>query len=484
MSASLLYLVLRRRANASAAMLLTVAYAFGTTTWVISSQALWQHGMGQLLVVGLLLLLTGPCTGSRALAAGLVCGLIAGNRPADAPLAAALGAYGLFWAGRRAAVFAVAAAVPALLVLFYNVTVVGALAGAYQVVGRPTFFRHALGPGLAGLLVSPTRGLFVFSPFLLFLVLAWRHLPKERALRGLTLAICAGVVLQVLLYAKTDWRAGISWGPRFLTDLLPLLVWLLAPVVVALRRRGRACFAAAVGVAIAMEAVGAFAYTGVTDLPIFAVPRGPEKMRAAWDWRNAPFVACLSRGLAPPELTQLMRGRVDTLEVDGRATDTVVAGQRLVATGWALAGRATPLQVGIMVDGLETSAVRDFHDRPDIRAGLPGAGPAGWRIPLETKGLAPGAHRLSLYLWASEKGEAYFLARRTLTVRMAESGPAAAAPADVPAAAPAPPRGLATGISTRASARPRRGSASTSRRRGTGSLPSRPRHASKTLTRR
>jgi len=28
----------------SVALLLTVAYAFGTTTWLISSQALWQHG--------------------------------------------------------------------------------------------------------------------------------------------------------------------------------------------------------------------------------------------------------------------------------------------------------------------------------------------------------------------------------------------------------------------------------------------------------
>src|SRR5580704_194604 len=114
LSASLLYLVLRRRARASIATLLTVAYAFGTTTWVISSQALWQHGMAQLLVVGLILLLTAPCTVPSALAAGLLCGLIAGNRQADVVLAATLGAYGLFRAGRRAALVVAAALVPAL----------------------------------------------------------------------------------------------------------------------------------------------------------------------------------------------------------------------------------------------------------------------------------------------------------------------------------------------------------------------------------
>src|SRR6185369_13637341 len=62
LSASLLYLLLRRRTAAPTALLLTLAYAFGTTTWMISSQALWQHGMAQVLVIGLLLLLTGPCT--------------------------------------------------------------------------------------------------------------------------------------------------------------------------------------------------------------------------------------------------------------------------------------------------------------------------------------------------------------------------------------------------------------------------------------
>ena len=52
LSASLLYLLLRRRAAPGDALLLTVAYALGTTTWVISSQALpsWPlAGSGQSL---------------------------------------------------------------------------------------------------------------------------------------------------------------------------------------------------------------------------------------------------------------------------------------------------------------------------------------------------------------------------------------------------------------------------------------------------
>ena len=150
LSASLLYILLRRRVDGRTALLLSVAYAFGTSTWVISSQALWQHGMAQLLVVGLVLCLTAPSTVPRTISAGLLCGLIAGNRPPDAILAAALGLFGLFWAGRRAALFAAAAAAPVVPILIYNIMVVGTPAGAYGLIGRIDFLEHDLRTGLAG----------------------------------------------------------------------------------------------------------------------------------------------------------------------------------------------------------------------------------------------------------------------------------------------------------------------------------------------
>ena len=59
-----------------------------------------------------------------------------------------------------------------LLVLFYNLRYGGNVAGGYGVIGGIRFFSHPLLPGIAGVLFSPTRGLFVFTPFLLFLVLA------------------------------------------------------------------------------------------------------------------------------------------------------------------------------------------------------------------------------------------------------------------------------------------------------------------------
>ena len=434
LSASLLYLLLRRQAKAPIALLLTLAYAFGTTTWVISSQALWQQGMAELLLIGALLFLTAPCTAPRAFAAGLLLGLIAGNRPPDVILAAALGACGLLWATRRrAALLTVAAALPMVLVMLYNLRVAGTVEGGYGVIGHASFFRHDLLPGVGGLLVSPTKGLLVFSPFLLFLVLAWRHLPRSREERGLTLAMCIGVVIQIALYAKADWRGGLSWGPRYMTDFLPFLIWMLVPVVAALRGIGRVCFLIAVCVSVVIEAIGAFSYSGSVDIPIYAADHDwhLNDMKAAWHWRNAPFIATLKQGLAPAELTVAMRGSFDAIESGGCATSTVIAGQDASVTGWALAEDATPSQVAVSIDGRQTIATSAFIDRPDVRRTLHTAAPAGWRIPLDTAGLAPGKHRLTAFAWALGKREGHYLEERTLTVRMPPATGGAATPAGV-----------------------------------------------------
>jgi len=489
-SAALLYLLLRRRAEPRDALLLTVAFAFGTTTWVISSQALWQHGLAELLVVGALLLLTGPYTPTRALAAGALCGLIAANRPPDVILAAALGLYGLWWARRpdrsvatppaaapsapptgnesrdwrqSAAAPIVAsrgtprsseprppvaghgtpgwpetgrppawrsvgvpllvagAAVPLGLVLAYNLGVAGSVAGGYGLSGKATFFQHPLLSGIAGLMVSPTRGLFVFSPFLLFLPLRLRDVlgvSGARA-RGLTLALGIAVALQVLLYAKTDWRIGFCWGPRWMTDLLPLLLWMLPPVVAALGAAGRLVFTLACCAAIAIQAVGAFWYTGKSDKAIFAVAAGPGQMKAAWDLRNTPFIAELRHARAPGDLALDVRGYLDSVSAGGREVDAITPGQELLVAGWALAGDRAPWRVVVLMDGEPAGATWSFLGRPDIASTLHEASPSGWRIVIGTGALAPGQHLLTAAAQTSDYGEVHVLGRRRILARAA-----------------------------------------------------------------
>jgi hypothetical protein len=82
--AALMYLLLRRRLPRSRALLLTIAFAFGSETWSISSQALWQHGTAELLATVALLAATGAPTSPQGNAAcpPWTCG---GRRPATGP---------------------------------------------------------------------------------------------------------------------------------------------------------------------------------------------------------------------------------------------------------------------------------------------------------------------------------------------------------------------------------------------------------------
>jgi hypothetical protein len=295
-----MYLLLRRRLSRPDAALLTLAFAFATGTWATGSQALWQHGPAELLMVGTLWFLDREelSTGGL-LAAGALAGLMAANRPPDLLFTAAFGVYALLRARWRAAWFAAAAAVPGLLAAAYNLAMFRRVSGGYGAIGiiGGDFFSHPLLRGIAGMLVSPGRGLFVYSPFLLFLPLFFHRVLADRSRRTLALCVTAGALLQILLYAASDWRGGFSYGYRFLTDMVPALIWLLAPVLATLGRPARAVFLAGCLLAVYAQAVGAFKYTGISDLVIY--DPADTGMRNVWKIEDAPILVEGRQGRAP-----------------------------------------------------------------------------------------------------------------------------------------------------------------------------------------
>jgi len=293
-AAGLVYLLLRRRARPRDALLFAAAFAFATNTWATSSQALWQHGPSQLLLTAVLLAVTGGLTTGRLAFTGLCCGLLVANRPADLPLAAAVALFIVLRERRLPLAFAAPAAVIGMLAIGYNLAVFGHVLGGYSLLKvGPRFFSFPLGAGIAGLLVSPGKGLFVFSPFLLFL-LARPVVSVPPTERTLDACLALGAVALILLHAKTDWRGGSGYGPRFLTDLLPILIWLLVPVVARLRTTGRTAFLAAVLFSVAVQGVGVLYYPAGGSDPVLL-----ESFEANWKIGNAPFVLELRNGPAP-----------------------------------------------------------------------------------------------------------------------------------------------------------------------------------------
>lgn len=87
-----------------------------------------------------------------------------------------------------------------------------------------TSLSGSLVKGMFGLLLSPNRGLFVYSPILLLLVLLpwyWKLMPA--VVKPLLRAYLLPVFLYYLLIAKMlNWGAA-GWGPRYLLPMLPIL---------------------------------------------------------------------------------------------------------------------------------------------------------------------------------------------------------------------------------------------------------------------
>jgi len=122
---------------------------------------------------------------------------------------------------------------------------------------------------LAGLLLSPARGLFIYSPivlFVLFLIAAyWRRLSHRR----LVLAALGAIALELaVLSTMGQWWGGWSYGPRELADTVAFfaLLAILGCQAFAEDRgltvhRAAAVIASGIvllGASIAMNAVGAF----------------------------------------------------------------------------------------------------------------------------------------------------------------------------------------------------------------------------------
>jgi len=80
-------------------------------------------------------------------------------------------------------------------------------------------FTTPLLTGLTGLLFSPSKSIFIFSPLIILSIIAVPSMYKKS--RPLTVVICGLAVANILFYAKwRDWHGGWCWGPRLIVPAI------------------------------------------------------------------------------------------------------------------------------------------------------------------------------------------------------------------------------------------------------------------------
>ncbi len=204
----------------------------GTSLWSTASRSMWQHGPSVALGAGGMLMLVAALRDPRrgpwfAASAGALVSLAYWTRPTNVVLALVLCAVLLMRRPRLAVPAVAAMVVTHAVVVGANLALLGTALPPYFTASR-VGWHPDLPEALAANMISPARGLLVFSPFLLGA--AALLLPGRRAILGrdlgayaLAAGLGAGGYLVVVSAFGEKWWAGHSFGPRFMTETLVLL---------------------------------------------------------------------------------------------------------------------------------------------------------------------------------------------------------------------------------------------------------------------
>jgi hypothetical protein len=276
-------------------ILVAVFGVFGTQVWSTATRALWAHTWMIFLLGFVILMLVAHEVRGRRLRPVVLATFLSWMffvRPAAAVPIIVVTAYILIWRRELFLTYAVTGLGWLALFVAYSYYHFGQLLPNYYRLGNELNAR-AFGAGLLGNLVSPSRGVLVFVPFLLFVVYLliryWRSVSTRLALLSL-----AAILMHVVLASSFPiWWGGFSFGPRLLTDAVP---WFVLLAIIGLKAalpilRGPEFVAGALLLALSIGINGRGAMSEATamwNVRPASVDDHPERL---WDWRDPQFLA-------------------------------------------------------------------------------------------------------------------------------------------------------------------------------------------------
>jgi hypothetical protein len=255
MAVALMFLVtVRLTSRLWIALVTTAVFAFGTQVWSTASRTIWMHTPSLVcLTLALLVAQRVRRSGSWCYALGAVLAIAYFVRPTNVVPLLALAVWVAFLGRRPLVRFACGTATISCAFIVLNLALYGQLLQPYFRASRLGLSATTV-EALLGNLISPSRGLILFVPA--SLVCAYGFVLKRRAgtLTSLDLAIASSAVGSwVLVSLFPTWYGGWSFGPRFLTDIAPMLVWFLPPVFESVVSRRRVTLGAVVTVAFVLS---------------------------------------------------------------------------------------------------------------------------------------------------------------------------------------------------------------------------------------
>lgn len=308
MSCIFIFLILRRLTSRRISYIGTIIYAFAVNTWTVSSQALWQHGIAELLLSAMIYLIIKNERNEdikNYIILGVLSGLSIMNRFPNIILLLPIFFY-VLKSKKSLICYCVSAIVAGLPFIVYNFYYFESFFGGYEGAARALFINFGTMVNFVNLLISPSRGLFIYSPILIFSILGFAHISDIKSNR---LKICfyifsISIVLDIIVYSTWEmWWGGGSYGPRFLTDVLPILVILLTLYLDKMSPKNKyqiIIFSILFSISVFVQIVGAFYYpNGDWNGHPINVDKSPERL---WDWKDTQIRRTFLAGPVTPGL--------------------------------------------------------------------------------------------------------------------------------------------------------------------------------------
>jgi hypothetical protein len=235
----LLFLTARFYLGGSAIML-ALLFACGTSAWSTASRALWQVGPAILMLTLALYLLSLAgrrpallsCTATPLMLAYFI-------RPTFSIVLALVGTYVFLHHRERFWKWLLLATVTAAPFLAYDVYVYHRPLQSYFTLGL--FFSPTPGnlgqilTAFAGHVLSPSRGLLIFSSFLVFTLARIWFSFRRHGMTPLVYYLAAAIAIHWIVISDfRSWTARHGYGPRLFIDVLPLFLFFLIPALLSL----------------------------------------------------------------------------------------------------------------------------------------------------------------------------------------------------------------------------------------------------------
>jgi hypothetical protein len=215
------------------ALLSALVFAFCTSVLSTASRSYWEHGPDIFfLSIALLIAVRSRTRPDVVRWLGIPLAFAYEMRPTSSIPVALFTLWVVVKHRRHLAWYLGGAAVVAVPWLLINHAYWGTWLQPYyqphRVAGENTEFWHAL----AGQMVSPARGLLIFTPVLALAIPGVIIKLRARRFDLLDAVVVACVLAHwVVISLFPHWWAGDSFGPRLFTDMVPFLVYLGLPVL-------------------------------------------------------------------------------------------------------------------------------------------------------------------------------------------------------------------------------------------------------------